>query len=218
MAERQRTQENGFFLTLEGPEGAGKTTQIPLIAAHLRRRGYAVLVAREPGGTRLGEELRSLLKAPPGTHRICDRSEMLLFSASRAQLMDEVILPHLEQGGAVLCDRFADSTTVYQGYARGLDLELIGRVHEFALRGRWPDLTLVLDLEPELGFARRHTETGGRDTDRIEAEPLAFHRRVRDGFLRLAQAAPDRIRVVDAAQSAADVHAQIREVIDRALA
>ena len=214
-----RTVQGGFFITFEGPEGAGKTTQIRLLERVLDARGYAVKVTREPGGTLLGERLRELIKHFDAAEGVVPEAELLMFGASRAQHMRLVILPHLAAGGIVLCDRFADSTTVYQGLARGLDRTFIDAMHRFTIGARWPDLTLLLDLEVDTGFERtrqRHLAAPG-PVDRIEAESRAFHEAVRRGFLQLAQAEPQRFRVIAAAAPPETVHARILEDLDRAL-
>jgi dTMP kinase len=214
-----RTIHGGYFVTFEGPEGAGKTTQIERLAQVLGQRGYAVKVTREPGGTRLGERLRELIKHFDAAEGVAPEAELLMFGASRAQHLRVVILPHLAAGGVVLCDRFADSTTVYQGLARGLDRAFIDAMHRFTIGSRWPDLTVLLDLRVEAGLARaRHRQSAvPGPVDRIEAEPQGFHEAVRQGFLALAQAEPRRFRIVDAAMDADTVHARIVEEIDRAL-
>ena len=206
--------DNGFFISLEGAEGAGKSTQAKRLAELLESRGYDVHLTREPGGTPLGEELRRLLKHVPGDDAPCPEAELLLMAASRAQLVRQVILPFLHRGGIVVCDRFADSTTVYQGYVRNLDSACIESLHELATAGRWPDITLLLDVDTEAGLQRTRVraETGQR-TDRFEREPYDFHRRVREGFLKLAEAHRDRIRVVAAEQSEEDVHKRIAETV-----
>jgi dTMP kinase len=209
--------KSGLLITFEGPEGAGKSTQINLLADVLRARGRDVLTTREPGGTPLGEELRRLVKHFGGPDSVCDEAELLLFGASRAQLMDHVIRPHLAKGGVVLCDRFADSTTVYQGVARGLDTAFIERLHEFTLGHRWPDLTFLLDVSIEIGFARAHARSAGGPGDRIEAESRQFHQAVRQGFLDLAKQHPERFRVLSGEAEPADIHRQILEAFDHAL-
>ncbi len=204
----------GLFISLEGPEGAGKSTQGRMLAAALRARGLRVLETREPGGTDLGEQLRYLVKHLTDEKAPCPLAELLMFAASRAQLVDCVIRPHLAGGGIVLCDRFADSTTVYQGMARGLDMELISRLHAATVGDCWPNLTLVLDLDVEKGFSRRAAEGGAAGPrDRIEEEALSFHQTVRQGFLRLAAQHPERFRVVSTDAPVETVHQQIMEAV-----
>jgi len=205
-----------MFITFEGPEGAGKSTQIALLAETLRERGRNVLTTREPGGTPLGEELRQLIKHFGGPDSVAPEAELLMFGASRAQLMRRVILPQLETGGVVLCDRFADSTTVYQGLARGLDPAFIERLHEFTLGHRWPDLTFLLDVTVETGFARARARSAGAPFDRIEAESCQFHEAVRQGFLTLAARHPERFRVVSGEAPSAAIQRQIQEAVDHA--
>ncbi len=207
----------GLFITFEGPEGAGKSTQISLLADVFRQRGRAVLTTREPGGTPLGEELRRLVKHFGGPGSVAPEAELLMFGASRAQLVRHVIRPHLEQGGVVLCDRFADSTTVYQGLARGLDPAFIERLHDFTLGDCWPDLTFVLDVSVETGFSRARARSQGAPVDRIEAEARPFHETVRQGFLALAERHPERFRVLDGEAPPAAVHRHVLECLDHAL-
>ena len=205
-----------MFITFEGPEGAGKSTQIALLAETLRERGRNVLTTREPGGTPLGEELRQLIKHFGGPDSVAPEAELLMFGASRAQLMRRVILPQLEAGGVVLCDRFADSTTVYQGLARGLDPAFIERLHEFTLGHRWPDLTFLLDVTVDTGFARARARSAGGPVDRIEAESRQFHEAVRQGFLALAARHTERFRVVSGEAPPAVIQRQIQEAVDHA--
>lgn len=213
-----RTLPNGYFLTLEGPEGAGKTTQQAMLADQLRRRGYDVLQIREPGGTPLGERIRELLLKRDGALPLCPEAELLLFGASRAQLVQEIILPHLQSGGIVVCDRFIDSTTVYQGGARGLDSDFIMEMHGFCTADRLPDLTFLLDLQTQVGFERVISRDGEAvEDDRFQSEATAFHERVRTGFLELARKHPERIRIVPADAPAPTVHAAIMEILDRAI-
>lgn len=210
---------DGFFISLEGVEGAGKSTQARLLAEALRTRGRQVLETREPGGTAVGEELRHVLKHAREPGELCPETELLLMCASRAQLLHQVIRPFLAHGGIVVCDRFADSTTVYQGCARGLDPDFIARVHAFVTGGRWPDLTLLLDLDVQAGLRRAlgRTETGRPTTDRFEAESAAFHQRVRRGFLDLAAQQPDRFRVIPADRPADAIHQHILHEVLHAL-
>lgn len=214
-----RSIQGGFFVTFEGPEGAGKTTQIGRLQEALGRRGYDVRVTREPGGTALGERLRDLLKHFDDPEGVTPEAELLLFGASRAQHLRLVIEPHLDRGGVVLCDRFADSTTVYQGLARGLDPDFIAAMHRFTIGRRWPDLTLVLDLDVEVGHerARQRERLTPGPADRIEAEAKPFHEAVRQGFLTLAAADPKRFRVIAADADPAAVYTRILQEVDRAL-
>ncbi len=173
---------NSVFITLEGPDGSGKTTQFHRLSEWLRGRGCDVLALREPGGTAIGEAVREVLLHHRGDVSMDARAELLLFCASRAQLVAERIEPHLRGGGVVLCDRFADSTLAYQGYGRGLDLAVLRSLLAFATRGIGPDLTLYFDVAPEIGLQRR-AQGGG--VNRLDAEALDFHRRVRQGYVEL---------------------------------
>lgn len=187
---------NGRFVTLEGPEGAGKTVIARRLVAELEERGTSVLLTREPGGTRLGERLREVLLANDGSP-ISPRADALLFNAARAQLVGEVIGPALDAGQLVLCARFADSTLAYQGFGAGVPLADLRALADIATGGLVPDLTILLDVPPELGL-RRKAEA---DRTRFEATfDLEFHRRVRAGFLALAAAEPERIVVVDSSR------------------
>lgn len=189
----------GKFITFEGGEGCGKSTQVKRLREALEKSGVEVLLTREPGGTVLSEEIRRLIKDqdddPP-----CDRSELLLFLAARAQLVRNVIVPALESGKWVISDRFSDSTKAYQGYGRGLPLDVISTVNEFACDGLRPDLTILLDVAPETAHARMRgrEHATGTSADRIERAGDAFHARLRTGFAELAAAEPERIKVVDA--------------------
>lgn len=186
----------GTFITFEGGEGSGKSTQLALLAEKLRAAGVDVVSLREPGGTAVGEAVRAIL-LDPEHHGLDASAELLLYEAARAQLVAEVIEPALSAGEVVLCDRFFDSTTAYQGYARGLDLAEIARLNAAATGGLTPDRTLVFDVDVATGIAR--ATHGG--ADRLEREDVAFHERVRAGFLALAAHEPDRVRVVDASGS-----------------
>ena len=178
-----------MFITLEGPEGSGKSTQLALVAEWLRTQDICPVVTREPGGTKIGNQIRQVLMAT-GNLGMTAETEFLLLSASRAQLVQEVIRPSLAEGKVVLCDRFFDSSLAYQGYGRGLNLEYLRFITRFATDGLYPDKTLLLDLDPEQGLFRRRyaTETEGAEWNRLDAETLAFHKRVRDGYLALAKA------------------------------
>lgn len=198
----------GIFVTFEGPEGGGKTTQIRLLASWLHEQGQDVLATREPGGTRIGDGVRAILLAPEHTE-MQPQAEILLFSAARAQLVGEVIRPHLARGGVVLCDRFADSTLAYQGYGRQLDLATLRAITAFATGNLTPDLTICPDLPVAAGLRRKQ---GGdlAEWNRMEREQQAFHERVRRGYLALAAAEPARWLVVDALQPVAQLQQVIR--------
>lgn len=200
----------GFFITFEGPEGAGKSSQLRQLAAALQERGVRCVCTREPGGTPLAEAIRAVVKEFNGDEPVAPETELLLMEAARAQHVAEVIHPALEAGMTVLCDRFGDSTSAYQGAARGIDREIIARINRFASRGRGPDLTFVLDIPPEVGFRRNavRSETRGK-FDRFEREDMEFHRKVRRAFLDLAASEPDRIKVIDADRPAGEVHAEV---------
>jgi len=205
----------GFFITFEGIEGCGKSTQLELLKAHLEKKGRAVFSVREPGGTLLGERVRSVLLN--GTEEGIDPwAELFLYEACRAQLVAKVIRPALAQGKVVLCDRFFDSTLAYQGFGRGLDVEKIEGLNALATGGLVPDLTFLVDCAEEVGlkraWARINASMGARE-DRFEKEELAFHRRVRDGFLEIARAAP-RVKVVDGSREISTVHGEIRDIIE----
>ena len=204
----------GKFITLEGPEGSGKSTHARRLVAQLQERGYSAIIAREPGGTPVGEAVRQLLQHDAGGEGMAAEAEIFLFMASRAQLVREVILPALAEGVCVVCDRFADSTTAYQGYARGCDVETILVVNALATGGLAPDLTILLDVDVKAGFERLHQRNlrNGVQKDRIERETLSFHERVRSGYLELARRWPQRIRIVDAARDEDAVQADIWEL------
>lgn len=209
--------KSGCFITFEGPEGAGKSTQIAILADLFREAGKEVLLTREPGGTYVGEEIRRLVKDVQGDEAVCDEAELLLFTASRAQLMRKKILPHLEKGGVVICDRFADSTTAYQGYARGWSLELIEQMHEIGVVGRWPDLTILLDIDFKSGVERRLKREAANESvqDRLEAEPDQFHIKVREGFLKIAELNPERVKVVSALGEINEIAGKIKTEVEK---
>jgi dTMP kinase len=206
------SKPGGFFITFEGPEGGGKSTQIHRLAASLAEQGYSVWTTREPGGTRVGEMIRPILldrqQAP-----LTAWSEALLFSAARAQHVEEVIRPRLTRGELVLCDRYADSTLAYQGYGRGLDLETLRQLQRQATGGLQPDLTILLNLPVRAGLARIPQP----DQDRLDRETESFHQRARQGYQRLAAAEPARWREVDASLPADRVAAHILELVTQAL-
>jgi dTMP kinase len=193
----------GKFVVLDGPEGCGKSTQTRMLRERLQAGGVATLAVRDPGSTRLGERIRQMLLQPD--HREMGmRCEMLLYMAARAQMMHELILPALAGGQFVLCDRFVSSTLAYQLGGDGLTLDEIRRVADIAIGGRWPDLTIILDVEPSVGFSRVR-----RERDRIEQRPPEYHEQVRRNFLSQAQGDPARYRVVDAQRPAGVVHEEL---------
>ena len=201
-----------MFITLEGPEGSGKTSQMAPLAEFLRQGGDDVLVTREPGGTPISDQIRSVLMTMDNT-AMHPRTEILLFLAARAQLVAEVIRPALEAKKIVLCDRYADSTLAYQGYGHGNDLNTLRSLLLFATGGLQPDLTLLLDIEVEDGMRRK--KAGGSEWNRMDAYTRAFHERVRQGYLSLAQEDPERWRIIDASQPAEAVQAALRQAISQ---
>ncbi len=207
-----------LFVTFEGPDGSGKTTQIKLLAGHLQALGHDVLVTREPGGTSIGDQIRDVVHNVRNTEMACE-TEFLLYSASRAQLVRQVVKPHLKRGGVVLCDRFADSSMAYQGYGRELDLAAVRLITQFATEGLVPDLTVYLDLPVEVGIERKqaaHAAQAG-EWNRLDQQSMDFHRRVRQGYLQMAQVDPGRWLVIDAAQSIDDTQAVIRKRLETLL-
>lgn len=214
---KKQALPKGLFITFEGPEGAGKTTQIKLLKNALVSHGFPCITTREPGGTEVAEQLRDIVKHHSGEEPIVDETELLLFAASRAQHVRNLILPALANGTIVLCDRFYDSTTAYQGYARKQNMEFINQLNQYAICNCVPNLTILMDLPPEKGFERanhRQALLFNDKEDRIEAESMSFHQAVRDGFLSIAANEPDRVKVVDAAASIDEIHANILEVVN----
>ncbi len=203
---RQRRSQ-GLFITLEGPEGSGKSTQIRFLASALRRAGYFVVQTREPGGTPLAEAMRNLLLRSSPREPIAPQTEALLILAARGQHVAQFIRPALERGAIVLCDRFSDSTLAYQGFGRGLNRNWLKAANDTATEGLTPDLTILLDLPIHVGLARRRTAKGKQN--RLDRESERFHRFVRRGFLTLAKQSPRRIRIVDADRPAQDIRAEL---------
>jgi dTMP kinase len=204
-----------LFISLEGSEACGKSTQIERLKTRLERFGQRVLVTREPGGTALGEALRYLLKHAPEGRGMVPEAELLLFAASRAQLCREVIAPALKEGLWVVSDRFADSTTVYQGIARKLSAQDVASINDFAIGEVRPTLTLVLDLDQEVSRRRlsRRARPVNQPEDRMEAQPAEFFERVREGYKALAEAEPERVRLIDASGSADEVEQLIWSLV-----
>ena len=198
----------GLFITFEGGDGCGKTTQIKLLDEYLRNKGYNTLLTREPGSKGLGVKLREILLNYDG--EVSPTAESFLFLADRAQHIDCIIKPALEKGVIILCDRHTDSTVAYQGYGRGLDIEQIHKLNKIATGGLKPDLTIVLDVDVETSQKRVGTEK-----DRMESAGIEFFERVRKGFLEIAKQEPDRVKVVDSTQTIDEIHKQILELIER---
>lgn len=187
---------NGYFITFEGSEGCGKTTQIEALAKALEARGKTVFITREPGGTLIGEKIRNLLQDPSHKNDISDMTELLLFSASRAELIASRIQPALDRGEIVICDRFYDSTYVYQGLGRAIDMNIVEQLNQITVGTLKPDLTILLDLDAKIGIQRAKARQSG-ELDRIENESLAFFEAVRNGYLELAQKEPERFKTID---------------------
>ncbi len=209
----------GLFITFEGSEGCGKSTQIALLRERLEGAGMKVLLTREPGGTAIGEKIRSLLQYDPEGEALTPEAELLLFSASRAQLVRDVIGPALEAGTHVVADRFFDSTTVYQGAGRGLDLDIIRSINRFVSGNCVPDITFLLDMDAATARERAHVSTkkeeGEGVSDRMENQPAGFYELVRAGYLGLAQAEPERFAVLDAARDSATIAEEIWSLLKK---
>jgi len=201
------------FITFEGPEGSGKSSQLPALASFLESRGYDVVSTREPGGTRIGNQIREILMRMDNTE-LHPRTEILLFQAARAQLIEELILPSLADGKVILCDRYGDSTLAYQGYGHGLDLDRLKMILEFATNGLKPDLTILLDVDVMVGLKRKKAK---EEWNRMDAFELSFHERVRRGYHELVSQEPARWKIVDASQSQEQVQEDIRQIVLEAL-
>jgi len=206
-----------MFISFEGIEGSGKTTQIQRVCDHLRQKGHDVIVTREPGGSNIGRQIRSIL-LDSKNKGLNPLSELLLYMADRAQHLDEIVKPGLSSGKVVLCDRYYDATVAYQGYARGLDIDLITQLHGLAFADYKPELTFLLDLPPETGLGRawRQIENGQRTgtETRFEEEALSFHGRVRDGYLALARREHRRFKIIDASGPQERVEKEILAVLN----
>jgi len=199
-----------LFITLEGPEGSGKTSQMAPLAEFLGQLGHSVLTLREPGGSDIGEQIRSVIMEMKNT-AMNPRTEILLFLASRAQFVEEIVRPALSAGKLVLCDRYADSTLAYQGYGHQVDLDTLRSLLRFATGGLTPDLTLLLDVETQTGLARKRR--AGGEWNRLDAYPSDFHQRVRQGYLELVRQEPERWAVIDASQPLERVQSDMRQAI-----
>ncbi len=198
----------GLFITFEGPDGCGKTTQMKLLAEYLEKKGEKVVLTREPGGKGLGEKVREILLNYDG--EVSDRCESFLFLADRAQNIDIIVNPAVKAGKIVLCDRHIDSTVAYQGYGRGLDIERINMLNNLATNGKKPDLTFVFDVDVETSMKRV-----GKEKDRMESAGIDFHNRVRQGYLELAKQEPNRIKVIDATKSIEEIHDEVINILNK---
>jgi dTMP kinase len=203
-----------MFITLEGPEGSGKTSQIPALKAFICARGYDVVVTREPGGTNVGDQIRDVLMNLKNVS-IVPRTEILLFQAARAQHVEEVIRPALAKGKVVICDRFGDSTLAYQGYGHKTDLDQLRYLINYATGGLTPNLTLLMDISISEGFQRKVENDS--EWNRLDAYAKAFHRRVRQGYLTLVQEEPERWKIIDASQSVSEVQAAMQRAVGERL-
>ncbi len=202
-----------MFITFEGPEGSGKSTQLPQLAQFLEEKGLSVVRTREPGGTKIGDQIREVLVRMDNTE-LHPRTEILLFLAARAQLVEELIIPSLQQGKIILCDRYGDSTLAYQGYGHGLDLDALRAMLQFATGGLKPDLTILLDVDVMTGLKRKKIK---EEWNRLDAYELSFHERVRTGYHILAGQEPERWKIVDATQDPEQVQTEIRALVLNAL-
>lgn len=202
--------KKGLFITLEGADGCGKTTQLNLLKEYLTSSGYEIVVTREPGGKGLGEKLREILLNYDG--EVSDRCEAFLYLADRAQNIDTIIKPAINSGKIVLCDRHTDSSVAYQGYGREQNIDNINMLNELAVNGVHPDLTIVFDIDTEISMARV-----GAEKDRLESAGIEFHKRVRNGYFEIAKKNPQRIKVVDASQTIEDVQRDVIKIIEEVL-
>ncbi|MDQ7787924.1 MAG: dTMP kinase [Thermodesulfovibrionales bacterium] len=201
--------KKGFFLSFEGIEGTGKSTQASLLFERLREKGFDVVLTEEPGGTKIGRKIREILLSPDH-QEITPLTELFLYFASRTQHLAQVIIPAVNRGAVVITDRFTDSTIAYQGYGRGIALHLLHSLDNIATKGMQPDITLLLDLDVETGLRRNK---GINKTDRIELEDIGFHKRVRNGFLELAAQQPERIRLIDASLEKEEVRKRVLNMV-----
>ncbi|MFK4475300.1 dTMP kinase [Paenibacillus sp. RC73] len=203
----------GIFITLEGGDGSGKTTMIQRLAKFMEEEGYPVITTREPGGIEISEKIRSIILDPAHTSMDA-RTEALLYAAARRQHLVEKVKPAIEEGAIVLCDRFVDSSLVYQGFARGIGMEEVASINRFAVDDWEPDATFYLDIEPELGLARIHASRG-EGMDRLDMESISFHHKVREAYLELARKFPERITIVDASPATEKVEQVLKDLLKK---
>ncbi|RIW29890.1 dTMP kinase [Bacillus salacetis] len=208
--------EQGIFITVEGPEGAGKSTIIKQMAEELAGKGHEVVLTREPGGITIAEEIREVILNPKHTE-MDERTEALLYAAARRQHLAEKVIPALENKQIVLCDRFLDSSLAYQGHARGIGMEEVYSINQFAIGNTMPDITLYFDVEPEVGL-QRISKHQGREVNRLDLETLEFHERVREGYLMLLEKFPDRIKKIDAGKSFTEVYQHAFNIVEKYIA
>lgn len=200
----------GLFISMEGPDGSGKSTQIDLLKKYFNDKGIECIITREPGGTNISEKVRGII-LDKNNSEMDYMTELLLYASARAQLVAEVIIPALNEGKCVISDRFVDSSAVYQGIARGLGIETVYEVNKYATRGRFPDKTFLLDLPAEAGIARKKKQA---ELDRLESEKLEFHQRVAEGYREMAARYPERIVKLDATKTVEEIHEAIISVIE----
>lgn len=203
----------GFFITLEGPDGSGKSTITRLLSTYLKDEGYNIVLTREPGGTKIAEKIRDIILDNRNTS-MSYVTEALLYAASRAQHVDEKIIPALNEGKVVICERFVHSSLVYQGIGRGLGVDKVREINDFATQGIKPDISLFFDVDPARALRRKTKRNSG---DRLEREHISFHQRVYEGYLKLREIYPDEIRVIDASKTIDDSFAQVKAVVDEIL-
>lgn len=201
----------GLFITMEGADGSGKSTQIEKLKDYLSSKGYDIILCREPGGTIISESIREVILNPEFT-MMGNMTELLLYASARAQLVEEVIRPALEEGKVVICDRFVDSSVVYQGIARGLGIERVYEVNRYAMGDTVPQKTILLDLPAEIGISRKK---GQKELDRLELETIEFHQKVAEGYRILAKRDSNRICVIDATKPIDEIHNEIKEIVDK---
>lgn len=201
----------GLFITMEGPDGSGKSTQIELLRDYLSGKGYDIIICREPGGTKISEAIRQVILNKDFTE-MGNMTEMLLYAAARAQLVEEVIRPALENDKIVICDRFVESSAVYQGIARGMGIELVYEINQYAIGDTMPDLTIMLDIDAGTGISRKKKQA---ELDRMERETMEFHQRVVEGYRKIAVQYPERILKIDGSGSIEDIHGQIAAAVDK---
>lgn len=211
---KKALKNRGIFISFEGIEGCGKTTQAKLLKSHLEEKGFSVFLTREPGGSEISEQIRCIL-SDAKNKTLTSRAELFLFLAARAQHVEEVIKPTLKEGKVVISDRFFDATLAYQGYGRGINLKLINQLNRAATEGLKPEFTILLDLPPEVGLMR--AKSRNLDDDRFESEKIEFHRRVREGYLALAEQFPKRIKVVKANRRIEQVFESVKELVETLL-